>query len=131
MKKQKRLISRSKSSSILCPFEHYYACWANNHNGWAKAKKWYRRYDKHILKRQDEAEIQQQIQDYEDFLLDCAIEDDELSNYMGFLYERYDDLNNNGKEFFWNHYYWWKNYIKNNYGYFDDHDVCEKELEVL
>ena len=123
MKKQHRKIYRSKSSAILCPFEHYYACWANNHNGWSKAKKLYRRYDKHILSRQDKEEIQQQIQDHEDFLLDCAIEDDELDNYMSFLQEQiekwggdYDSLTDEEWKFYNSHYEWWKNYRKELFG---------------
>lgn len=119
-KQQHRKIHRSKSSAILCPFEHRYACWANNHNGWSK--KWYRRYDKHILKRQDEAEIQQQIQDHEDFLLDCAIEADELDNYMSFLQEQiekwggdYDSLTDEQWEFYISHYEWWHRIAERSY----------------
>ena len=88
-----------------------------------KAKKWYRRYDKHILNRQDKEEIQQQIQDHEDFLLDRAIEDDELDNYMSFLQEEiekwgggYDSQTDEQWEFYNSHYEWWQNYRKELFG---------------
>ena len=117
MKKQNRRVHGSKSSSVICPFEHHYVL--TNRNYWAKAKKWFRRYDKHILNRQDKEEIQQQIQDHEDFLLDCAIEDDELDNYMSFLQEQiekrcgdYDSLTDEEWKFYNSHYEWWKNYRK-------------------
>ena len=32
-------------------FSHRYACWANNHNGWAKMKKAHKRIAKKRLKR--------------------------------------------------------------------------------
>lgn len=33
-------------------FDHVFACWANNHNGWAKAKKFNRRLAKRRLKEE-------------------------------------------------------------------------------
>lgn len=117
MKKQNRRVHGSKSSAVICPFEHHYVL--TNRNYWTKAKKWFRRYDKHILNRQDKEEIQQQIQDHEDFLLDCAIEDDELDNYMSFLQEQiekwggdYDSLTDEEWKFYNSHYEWWQNYRK-------------------
>ena len=38
-------------------FSHQYACWANNHNGWAKMKKSKRGYIKTQLKRELVKEI--------------------------------------------------------------------------
>lgn len=35
----------------LDEFEHRFACWANNHNGWAKAKKFYKKIAKKREKR--------------------------------------------------------------------------------
>jgi len=32
-------------------FDHIYACWLNNHNGWSKMKIKKRKYIKRILKR--------------------------------------------------------------------------------
>ena len=34
-------------------FSHRYACWANNHNGWAKMKKKNRRLAKRKMKREE------------------------------------------------------------------------------
>lgn len=63
MKKQHRKIYRSKSSAILCPFEHHYACWANNHNGWSKAKAFEKRYAKRRMRQNQRDEIQQELED--------------------------------------------------------------------
>ena len=38
-------------------FSHRYACWANNHNGWAKAKKFYKKVAKRRLKQDGKKEI--------------------------------------------------------------------------
>ena len=38
-------------------FSHRYACWANNHNGWAKAKKFYKKVAKRRLKQDWKKEI--------------------------------------------------------------------------
>lgn len=40
-------------------FDHHYACWANNHNGWAKMKK----ANKKLAKVKMNREIYKQIQD--------------------------------------------------------------------
>ena len=40
-------------------FDHHYACWANNHNGWAKMKK----ASKKLAKVKMNREIYKQIQD--------------------------------------------------------------------
>lgn len=40
-------------------FDHKYACWANNHNGWAKAKKFNKRVAKRRLKHRLRLELQQ------------------------------------------------------------------------
>ena len=37
-------------------FSHRYACWANNHNGWAKMKKAHKRIAKKRLKRIEKQE---------------------------------------------------------------------------
>ena len=34
-----------------CEFDHRYACWANNHRGWAKMKKTNKRIAKKRLRR--------------------------------------------------------------------------------
>ena len=38
-------------------FDHYFACWANNHMGWAKAKK----FNKRIAKKRERREINKRI----------------------------------------------------------------------
>jgi hypothetical protein len=38
-------------------FSHRYACWANNHNGWAKAKK----SNKRLAKRRLRAELRKEL----------------------------------------------------------------------
>lgn len=45
--KLKRLYQRDQ-----CEFDHIYACWANNHQGWSKMKKKNRRLAKKRLKRE-------------------------------------------------------------------------------
>ena len=42
-------------------FDKEYACWANNHNGWRKAKKVWRRQAKAIIKRNLRKEIEETI----------------------------------------------------------------------
>ena len=41
-------------------FSHRYACWANNHNGWAKAKK----SNKRLAKRRLKDELRKEYEDY-------------------------------------------------------------------
>lgn len=48
-------------------FSHRWACWANNHNGWAKLKKMNRRLAKRKLAR----EVQKEI-DYETYQRNVA-----------------------------------------------------------
>ena len=43
-------------------FEHRFACWANNHNGWAKAKK----SNKRLAKRRERRVVEMEIRDSED-----------------------------------------------------------------
>lgn len=40
----------AKCPERMTEFSHRYACWANNHNGWAKAKKSNKRLAKRRLK---------------------------------------------------------------------------------
>ena len=37
-------------------FSHRFACWANNHNGWAKMKKYNKRLAKRRLRRKQKKE---------------------------------------------------------------------------
>ena len=43
-------------------FDHLFACWANNHNGWSKAKK----YNKRVAKRRLKQEWKKEDQNHED-----------------------------------------------------------------
>ena len=43
-------------------FSHKYACWANNHNGWAKMKKFNKRLAKRRLKQEERKEIVYELQ---------------------------------------------------------------------
>lgn len=43
-------------------FDHKYACWANNHNGWAKMKK----FNKRKAKRKIRNEMQDNLKNDED-----------------------------------------------------------------
>lgn len=56
MKKQSTY-KRYNRTWNLDEFEHRFACWANNHNGWSKAKKFYKRIAK---KREKKASMQQE-----------------------------------------------------------------------
>jgi len=40
-------------------FSHRYACWANNHNGWAKMKKFNKRLAKRRLKNEQRKELEE------------------------------------------------------------------------
>ena len=42
-------------------FDKQCACWANNHNGWRKAKKQWRK----IVKKRIRREVQKEIKEYE------------------------------------------------------------------
>ena len=44
-------------------FSHKYACWANNHNGWAKLKKMNRRLAKRKIAREAQRDIQNEQYD--------------------------------------------------------------------
>ena len=44
-------------------FSHRYACWAKNHNGWAKMKK----FNKKLAKRRLKQELRKEILNEEDF----------------------------------------------------------------
>ena len=44
-------------------FSHRYACWANNHRGWAKAKKANKRIAKKRERRQYRKEMDDEVQD--------------------------------------------------------------------
>ena len=43
-------------------FDHRYDCWAKNHNGWAKAKK----FNKKVAKRRLKQELRKKLQNEED-----------------------------------------------------------------
>lgn len=45
-------------------FSHRYACWANNHNGWAKMKKANKKLAKVRLKREVKKEMQEEADNY-------------------------------------------------------------------
>lgn len=49
---------RQYSDRFQSEFSHYYACWANNHNGWAKMKKKNRRLFKKKLREETRKEIE-------------------------------------------------------------------------
>lgn len=56
MKKQniyKRFITNHRQDE----FSHKFACWANNHNGWAKMKKANKKLAKKRLRREDRKEM--------------------------------------------------------------------------
>lgn len=61
MKKQS--IYKRYNDSWLDEFEHKYACWANNHNGWAKAKKRNKRLAKKRDKRETDKYERNQVDD--------------------------------------------------------------------
>ena len=51
-------------------FDKEYACWANNHNGWSKAKKKWRRIGKKRMCR----EVKEEIDQWEDEVTDEEME---------------------------------------------------------
>ena len=46
-------------------FSHHYACWAKNHSGWAKMKKFNRHLAKVRLKQQIQKEIEFELMELE------------------------------------------------------------------
>ena len=46
-------------------FDHVWACWANNHNGWAKMKKFNKRLAKRRLKQEERKEITRELMEKE------------------------------------------------------------------
>lgn len=52
-------------------FDKEYACWANNHNDWRKAKKKWRRIGKKRMRR----EVQEEIDNCEDEVTDKEMEE--------------------------------------------------------
>lgn len=53
---------RQYSDRGQCEFSHHYACWANNHNGWAKMKKKNRKLFKKKFREETRKEIKSQFQ---------------------------------------------------------------------
>ena len=45
-------------------FDHHYACWAKNHNGWAKAKRFNRKLAKVRMKRIIEKQIKEDEEEH-------------------------------------------------------------------
>lgn len=52
---------RQYSKNYQSEFSHKYACWASNHNGWAKMKKKNRRLFKKKFREETRKEIESQI----------------------------------------------------------------------
>lgn len=48
-------------------FDRYWACWANNHNGWSKQKKKNRRAAKRKLKAELKAELENEEEEVEEY----------------------------------------------------------------
>lgn len=44
-------------------FDKEYSCWANNHNGWRKAKKKWRRIGKKRIHREVKEEIDKEVEE--------------------------------------------------------------------
>ena len=42
-------------------FDRCFACWANNHNGWRKAKKKWRKIEKKRIRREVKEEIEKEV----------------------------------------------------------------------
>lgn len=62
MKKQNEL---GRYADPQSEFDHHFACWANNHNGWAKMKKFNKKIAKKRLKRVINKQIDQQLKEIE------------------------------------------------------------------
>lgn len=59
--KRSEITRRQYSNRYQSEFSHKYACWSNNHNGWAKMKKKNRRLFKKKFRREVNNEISQEI----------------------------------------------------------------------
>lgn len=60
MKKQNEL---GRYTDWQSEFSHRYACWAANHNGWAKMKKFNKKVAKKRLKRDVNKHIREQLEE--------------------------------------------------------------------
>ena len=63
MAKSNEISRRQFSDSGQSWFSRRYACWANNHNGWSKMKKFNRRLFKRKYKQEVYRHIQNEILD--------------------------------------------------------------------
>lgn len=59
MSNKKQSIYRGFIDVLQDEFEHHFACWANNHMGWAKAKK----FNKRIAKKRERREMKRRMYD--------------------------------------------------------------------
>ena len=57
MKKSNEIARRQYSNNKQYEFDHRYACWANNHNGWSKMKKLNRKLFKKKFRREEQKEV--------------------------------------------------------------------------
>ena len=56
MNKKKQNIYK-ESLPFESEFDHHYACWAFNHNGWAKMKK----FNKRLAKRREKEKLRKEL----------------------------------------------------------------------
>ena len=61
MKKSEEISRRQFSDCGQSWFSKRYACWANNHNGWSKMKKFNRRLFKRRYRREVNREIEMEL----------------------------------------------------------------------
>jgi hypothetical protein len=61
MNKSEEVSRRQFSDSGQSWFSHRYACWANNHNGWSKMKKFNRRRFKKKYNREVNKDIHNEL----------------------------------------------------------------------
>ena len=61
--KRSEIKRRQYSNGGQCEFDHHYACWAINHNGWSKMKKLNRKLFKKVFRYETHKEIQKYLKE--------------------------------------------------------------------
>lgn len=61
--KRSEITRRQYSDNWQSEFDHQYACWASNHNGWRKMKKKNRKIFKKKFRQETKKEIENEIND--------------------------------------------------------------------
>ena len=65
--KRSEIKRRQYSNGWQSEFDHHYACWANNHNGWRKMKKLNRKLFKKVFRNETHQEVRKYLKEETDY----------------------------------------------------------------